>query len=78
MRKLTIDCDLCGTRLPLEQGKEAFVKQGSNAYHVLDLCARCLDGLLKAAESVNDTEGFRQNAAALIALPNNAIPEAVR
>lgn len=78
MRKITIDCDLCGIRIPLEQGKEALFETGQNAYHVLDLCAKCLDDHLKAAESVNDTPGYRQRAAALIRLPGNVAPSAQR
>ena len=75
MRQVTLDCDVCGTRLSLEQAKEVLVKQGNNAYHLLDLCARCLDEHLKNAESVNDTEGFRQQAAALITLRDGAVPQ---
>jgi hypothetical protein len=67
MRQVTLDCDKCGTRLPLEQAKEALIKEGENAYHLLDLCPQCLDEQLQNAESVNDTDGFRQQAAALIA-----------
>lgn len=74
MRRVTVDCDLCGTELSLEQAKEALLKTGENAYKVVDLCAQCLDTLLKQARSVNDTEGYRQRAAALIALPQNALP----
>jgi hypothetical protein len=75
MRKITIDCDLCGTQVPLEQGKEALFEIGNNSYHLIDLCSRCLDSHLKAAESVNDTSGYRQRAAALIRLPNFTVPE---
>ncbi len=77
MRKISIDCDLCGNRIPLEQGKEALFETGNNAYHLLDLCARCLDDHLKSAESVNDTPGYRQRAAALIKLPGLAAPSRV-
>ena len=75
MRQVTVDCDMCGTELPLEQGKEALIKRGENAYKVFDLCAPCLDTLLQQADSVNDTEGYRQRAAALIALPEGAMPQ---
>jgi hypothetical protein len=74
MRKITIDCDLCGTRVPLEQGKEALFEIGNNSYHLIDLCSKCLDGHLKSAESVNDTSGYRQRAAALIRLPGFNVP----
>lgn len=75
-REITIDCDQCGTRLPLERAKEAMVAQGENVYHLLDVCPECLDTLLQRAESVNDTDGFRQQAAALIRLPQGAdLPE---
>jgi hypothetical protein len=47
---------------------------GANAYHVMDLCPSCLDSQLKNAESVNDTTGFRQTAAALIRLPGGKVP----
>jgi hypothetical protein len=40
----------------------------------MDLCMACLDSQLQAAESVNDTSGYRQNAAALIKLPGLAVP----
>lgn len=76
MRKITIDCELCKQRVPLEQGKEAMFVTGSNAYHLMDLCKTCLDTQLKAAESVNDTSGYRQTAAALIKLPNGGVPSA--
>lgn len=73
-REISIDCDVCGTRLPLERAKEAMIAEGENVYHLLDLCAACLDDLLKRAESVNDTNGYRQQAAALIRLPQGAEP----
>jgi hypothetical protein len=76
MRKITIDCGLCGGRVPLEQGKEAMFVTGQNAYHLMDLCRDCLDTQLKAAESVNDTDGYRQKAAALIRLANDQVPSA--
>ncbi len=75
MRKITIDCDLCGVRIPIDQGKEALIKKGSNDYHLFDLCSRCLDDQLQNAASVNDTEGFRQRAAALISRRDNTVPE---
>jgi hypothetical protein len=75
MRKITIDCDECGTRIPLEQGKEALFETGINAYHLVDLCAKCLDAHLQKAESVNDTSGFRQRAGALIKLPGSSAPQ---
>jgi hypothetical protein len=68
-REITIDCDSCGTRLPLERAKEALIAEGDNVFHLVDLCTECLDTLLQRAESVNDTDGFRQQAAALIRLP---------
>jgi hypothetical protein len=75
MRTVTLDCDLCGKRLPLEQGKEAFIETGHNAYHLLDLCADCLDAQLRNADSVNDTDGYRQQAAALIKLRSGELPQ---
>jgi hypothetical protein len=75
VRKITVDCELCRQRVPLEHAKEALFETGNNAYHLLDLCPRCLDTQLQAAESVNDTSGYRQNAAALIRLPNGRVPE---
>jgi hypothetical protein len=74
-RKITIDCDLCGARVSLEHGKEAMFETGNNAYHMMDLCPACLDRHLQAADSVNDTSGFRQKAAALIRLPGFTVPE---
>jgi hypothetical protein len=74
-RKTTVDCDLCGKRVPLERAKEALFETANNSYHLMDLCSSCLDGQLKAAETVNDTSGFRQKAAALIRLPDNAVPQ---
>lgn len=68
MREVTIDCDLCGTRLPIEQAKEALIEETANRYHLVDLCPKCLDTQLRAADSVNDAEGYRQRAAALIHL----------
>ena len=73
-RKTTVDCELCGDRVPLEQAKEALFEIGSNAYHLMDLCKACLGAQLQAAESVNDTSGYRQKAAALIRLPGSAVP----
>ncbi len=75
MRQVSVDCDVCGTELPLEQAKEALIKRSENSYKVVDLCAQCLDTLLKQADSVNDTEGYRQHAAALIAVPESAVPQ---
>lgn len=66
MRKITIDCESCGKRIPIEQGKEALIAEGQNSYHLIDLCATCLDDRLKSADSVNDTEGFRQQKAVLL------------
>ena len=74
MRKITIDCDLCGTRVELERGKEALFETANNAYHLMDLCSSCLDAQLQAANSVNDTSGYRQKAAALIKLPGSSVP----
>lgn len=74
MRKITIDCDLCGARVELERGKEALFETANNAYHLMDLCASCLDAQLQAANSVNDTSGYRQKAAALIKLPGSSVP----
>jgi len=76
MRKITIDCALCRAVVPLEHGKEVMFVTGSNAYHLMDLCPSCLDTQLKAAESVNDTSGYRQTAAALIKLPSGGAPSA--
>jgi hypothetical protein len=73
-RKITVDCAICAQRVPLEQAKEALFEVGSNAYHAMDLCRTCLDAQLQAAESVNDTSGYRQNAAALIRLPGLEVP----
>lgn len=78
MRKITVDCRLCGDRIPIEQAKEALFETGANAYHVMDLCRPCLNQQLQAAESVNDTSGYRQTAAALIRLPEAAVPEPAR
>jgi len=74
MRKITVDCAICHDRVPIEQGKEAMFETGSNAYHLMDLCKTCPDSQLQAAESVNDTSGYRQKAAALIRLPGGAAP----
>ncbi len=76
-RKISVDCATCGQRLSLEQAKEALFEVGANAYHAMDLCRTCLDAQLQAAESVNDTSGYRQNAAALIRLPGSAVPSRV-
>lgn len=73
-RKITVDCALCGQRVLLDHAKEAMFQTGSNAYHLLDLCPKCLDSQLQAADSVNDTSGFRQTAAALIKLPGQSLP----
>jgi hypothetical protein len=74
MRKITLDCELCGERISLERGKEALFETGVNTYHLMDLCAPCLDDQLKRAESVNDTLGYHQKAAALIRLPGRELP----
>jgi hypothetical protein len=78
MRKVTIDCDLCAKRIPLERGKEVMFETGSNAYHLMDLCPDCLDPILQRAESINDSGGYRQRAAALIRLPSNQVPDVAR
>jgi hypothetical protein len=74
MRKITVDCRLCDQQVPIEQAKEVLFETGNNAYHLMDLCSRCLATQLKAAESVNDTSGYRQKAAALIRLPGTSVP----
>ncbi len=74
-RERTIDCDLCGTRIDINRGKEALFETDNNRYHVMDLCPQCLDTNLKEAESVNDTDGTRQKAAALIKLPGRRVPD---
>jgi hypothetical protein len=74
MRKITVDCRLCDKQVTLEQAKEALFETGNNSYHLMDLCSSCLDTQLKAAESVNDTSGYRQKAAALIRLPGTTAP----
>ena len=74
MRKITVNCDVCGTGVTLEQAKEAMFETGNNSYHLMDLCKTCLDSQLQAAESVNDTSGYRQRAAALIRLPGAKVP----
>lgn len=78
MRKVTVDCDMCGKRIPIERGKEVMFETGQNAYHLKDLCPECLDGVLGRAESINDTGGFRQRVAALVKLPANEVPEPAR
>jgi hypothetical protein len=75
VRNITIDCEQCGARLPLDQGKEVLIKTGDNDFHLMDLCAKCLDTQLQNSESVNDADGFRQQAAALITLKDGAAPE---
>ena len=75
MRQITVDCDVCGKDIPLEQSKEALIKEAApNAYHLYDLCATCLDEQLQNAENVNDTDGFRQKAAALITPKGGQLP----
>lgn len=76
MRKITVDCQLCAEKVTLEHAKEAMFQTANNSYHLLDLCPRCLDGQLQAAESVNDTSGYRQKAAVLIRLPGGTVPGA--
>lgn len=78
MRKITVDCELCGERVSLERAKEALFETGVNAYHLMDLCTNCLDDQLKRASSVNDTPGFHQKVAAIIALPDREVPRPVR
>lgn len=73
-RKITIDCELCGTRIEVDRAKEVLFEIGDNSYHVMDLCPNCLDVQLKRAESVNDTRGMRQRAAALVRLPGREVP----
>jgi hypothetical protein len=75
-RKITVDCEICGNRVALEHAKEAMFEVGQNSYHLMDVCPACLDDQLQAAESVNDTSGYRQKAAALIRLPGSAVPTA--
>jgi hypothetical protein len=72
MRSVTISCASCRTDVPLEQAKEAMFETGNNEYHLVDLCARCLDDQLQASESTNDTQGYRQTAAVLLKLPDGA------
>ena len=60
--------------MPLEQAKEVLVTQGNNRYHLMDTCASCLDDMLQNATSVNDTDGYRQKAAAMITPKSGEIP----
>lgn len=78
MRKVTLDCNICNKRIAIERGKEVLFETGQNAYHLMDVCPECLDGVLKRAESINDTGGWRQRAAALVKLPANEVPSTVR
>lgn len=77
-RQLSIDCDLCGTRLEMDRAKEVLVATDENAYHVMDLCPECLDSTLQESESVNDTQGWRQQVAAMVRLPGLRVPEPKR
>jgi hypothetical protein len=61
----------------LEHAKEAMFETGNNTYHLLDLCPGCLDTQLQAAESINDTSGYRQRAAVLLRLPQRDVPGGV-
>ncbi len=75
-RRITIDCDQCGTRLEIERAKEVLYGTGdANDYHAMDLCPDCLDTTLKKAESINDGEGTRQRVAALVRLPGDEVPQ---
>ena len=74
-RKITVDCEVCESRVPIEHAKEAMFEVGKNAYHLMDLCPECLGRQLQAAESVNDTGGYRQKVAVLIRLPGSSLPE---
>lgn len=74
MRQITVDCDLCGERIPLDRGKEALFQTGQNAYHLMDLCSGCLDVQLEQAETANDTRGYKKNAAVLLRLPDGQEP----
>lgn len=75
MRRATITCDLCGTNTPLERAKEALFQRNRNEAHLMDLCSECLDAQLQVAETVNDTQGYRQRVAALVRLPDDQVPE---
>lgn len=75
MRKIMVDCKLCGEELPIDRAKEALFQTGNNTYRLFDLCSGCLDGQLRVAETVNDTAGYRKKAAVLIRLPGTKIPE---
>jgi hypothetical protein len=66
MREVTVDCDSCGARMPIERAKEALISEGNNKFHLIDLCPTCLDKQMQNASAVNDTDGYRQQAAALI------------
>lgn len=74
MRVITIECDLCGEELELQRAKEVLFETGNNHYRLMDLCTGCLNTQLARAESVNDTPGKRQHAAALIRLPGREVP----
>ncbi|HVL82095.1 MAG TPA: hypothetical protein VM840_10960 [Actinomycetota bacterium] len=73
-RDISVNCEICGTTLPLERAKEVLFERDQNSYHVMDLCPTCLDDVLQRSESVNDTNGMRQQAAALVRMPGNEIP----
>lgn len=74
MRQITVNCEVCGQGVELDRSKEALFQTGNNHYHLMDMCAGCLDDQLKAAESVNDTSGWRKRSAVLIRLPDGAVP----
>jgi hypothetical protein len=70
-----LNCDVCGASVALERSKEALIRTANNSFHLYDLCSACLDTELKRAATVNDTEGFRHKAAALITPKDGQLPQ---
>jgi hypothetical protein len=72
----TFKCDNCGTELPADQMKEAFM-DGNSGVERQELCASCLDEKMNQAADVYGVDGQEKRRAAYLAQsPGDAPAEA--
>ena len=62
----TFTCDNCGSELPADQMKEAFIDSDGGVARQ-ELCANCLDEKMNSAADVYGVEGQEKRRAAYLA-----------
>jgi hypothetical protein len=69
----TFTCDNCGTELPADQMKEAYI-DGDGGVVRQELCAACLDEKMNNAADVYGVEGQEKRRAAYLAQEPGDVP----